>query len=230
VDRAGAQHDALGADIEPLVVDAGPNPRGTTRVDEHPVHGGAAEDPQIRALARRLQVGVVGRDPGAVVRVEPELRDPGGVGRVVVFAPRMSEAERSIRERVVGRPPRLARQALHRDRPVRTVVGPVAEVGVVLHPLQVREHVGVRPTWASGRRPAVVVVRYGAERHHPVHRRTSAEAAPPHVRPRLLGSAAPRREPPPLERTARRLIQRPPAVEAALLRWRFACPPVGSGL
>ena len=230
MDRAGAQHDALGTDIEPVVLDAGPNAGGTTRLDEHPVHSGAADDTQVRALARRLQVGVVGRDPGAVARVEPEWRDPRGGGRVVVFAPRIAESERSIRERVVCRPPRFARQALNRDRPVRPVVGPVAEVGVALHPLQVGEHVGVRPTWASGRRPAVVVVRYRADGHHPVHRRTAAEAPPPHMRPRLLGAGAPRLEPPPLERSARRLVQRPPAVEAAQLRRRLARPPVRTGL
>jgi hypothetical protein len=143
VDRAGAQHDALGTDVEPVVLDAGPNAGGTTRLDEHPVHSGAADDTQVCAPARRLQVGVVGRDPGAVARVEPEWRDPRRGGRVVVVGPRIADAERSVRERVVCRPPPFARQALNRDRPFRAVVRPVAEVGVALHPLQVGEHVSV---------------------------------------------------------------------------------------
>ena len=44
MDRAGAQDDALGTHIDPVVVDADPNAGGATRFDEHPVDGGVAED------------------------------------------------------------------------------------------------------------------------------------------------------------------------------------------
>ena len=118
MDRARAQDDAPGPDVYPVVPDTDPDPDGAARFDEHPFDGGTADDPQIRPLACRLQVRVVGRHAGPVTRVEAEGRDARSRGRVVVLAPWVPEPERSVRQRVVGRPPRLARQALHRDRTV----------------------------------------------------------------------------------------------------------------
>ena len=194
VDRAGAQHDALGPHFDPVVADTDPNADRAAGFDEHALDGGAPDDAQIRPLACRLQVRVVGRHARAVTGVEAERRDAGGRGRVVVLGPWMPDPQGSIRERVVGRPPRLARQALDRDRPVCPVVGPVAEVGVALHPPQVRKHVGIGPTGAPEGGPAIVVVGHRAEGHHPVHGRTAAEAPPSHMRPRILGPRAPRLE------------------------------------
>ena len=119
---------------------------------------------------------------------------------------------------------------LDRDRTVHTVVGLVAEVGVALHPPQVGQHVGVRPPRAAERRPAVVVVRNGTEGHHAVDRRGAAKAPAAQVRPRLLYAGAARLQALPLERRARRLVERPPAVDAAQLHGGLARTPVRPGL
>ena len=109
MDRAGAQHDALGAHVDPIAPDADPDAGRPAGLDDHAVDGGIADDPQVRTPARGLQVAVVGRDAGAVPRVEAERRDARGRGRVVVLAPRIAESEGGVGERVVGRSPRLAR-------------------------------------------------------------------------------------------------------------------------
>ena len=230
MDRAGAEHHATGANVDALPADAGPNAGGAARFDEHLVHKRRAEDPQVCALACRLQVRIVGGDPGTVARVEAERRHAGGGGSVVVLAPAVSEPEGRFGERVVGRPPLVAGHPLDRDRTVHTVVGPVAEVGVALHPPQVGQHVGVRPPRAAERRPAVVVVRNGTEGHHAVDRRRAAKAPAAQVRPRLLDAGAARLEALPLERRARRLVERPPAVDAAQLHGGLARTPVRPGL
>ena len=131
--------------------DAGPNAGGAAPLRRAPCpQVAAAEDPQVCALACRLQVRVVGRDPGTVARVEAERRHAGRGGSVVVLAPAVSEPEGRLGERVVGRPPRRRGAAAATGiGPSITVVGLVAEVGVALHPPQVGQHVGVRPPGAA---------------------------------------------------------------------------------
>ena len=38
VDGAGAQHDVLGVDLDPVAVDAHPHAASPPRLDQHPVH------------------------------------------------------------------------------------------------------------------------------------------------------------------------------------------------
>ena len=80
MDRAGAQDDAPGPDVDPVVPGTDPDPDGTARFDEHPFDGGAADDPQIRPLACRLQVRVVGCHAGPVTALRPNGETPVAVG------------------------------------------------------------------------------------------------------------------------------------------------------
>ncbi len=120
VDRPGAQdHLARARGVWTSAADAHPHARWraggcppSQRLDQR-----AADDRQVGAAAGRLQVAVVGGHAPPVDAVDRVGRRAGPVGRVVVLAPAVAQAQRGLAQRAVHAAPGLERRAVDRDRP-----------------------------------------------------------------------------------------------------------------
>ena len=148
----------------------------------------------------------------------------------MIVGPRVAESGCGVGQAEVDCTPSSGILAHHRDRPGIAVIRTVAEVEILLHPPQVRQHVGVRPPRAPSGCPAVVVVGHRPNGDHPVDRRRPAGAPTAQVRAHLLPSGPPRPESLPHEVSARVGVQRPPEVQAPQLARGVGRPPVGARL
>ena len=143
VHRARAEHDLAGLDRRPLAVEAHAHADRSTAIEEHSIDEGVADDPQVRTVARRLEVRVVRRDPLLADRIAVDRvgRHALTSRRVVVGAPAVAGAERRIAQRSIDRAPPLLRDAEDRHRPVDAVPRIAAEVVLGLEPAVRGQHV-----------------------------------------------------------------------------------------
>ena len=164
VDGAGAEDDLAAGD--PLLAGGRPHHdvRGAAALDHDAVDERAADDRQVRAAPRGLEIAVGGRHAAVRPGVDGIRRDAGRSGCVVVVGPRLAQIGRGLREGTVDGAPLLHRQSPDRDRSAAAVVRRVAEVEVVLQAHVRGQHVGPRPARAAERRPPVEVVGQGADR------------------------------------------------------------------
>ena len=141
MNRAGAQDDAAGPDLDPLPVDACPHPHRTSRLDQnlvdvvHPL-------PQFSEIAEPAQVAIVGFLVARAATRADAVRREAGAGRgVVVKAPPVADLRCGRGECVVGGIEVLAAEPQHGDRSVGAVIWRVAEVEIAFKPAPVREDV-----------------------------------------------------------------------------------------
>ena len=121
MDRArGEDHLADGARRKRLAVDL-----DLDAADMRPIalelelrHQGVADDREVGATARRLQVAVVGRDADPRAAVDRIGQAPVPFGRVVVLAPAVTEPDGRLFQRAIHRPPVGDGRAIDRDRPL----------------------------------------------------------------------------------------------------------------
>ena len=152
------------------------------------VHERPCLDGQVVARHRRVQVRARRAEPPAAVDVAVELGEALLAVAVDVAGERVAGLLHGLEEGAEQRV--LGGAALEHERPVVAAVL-VATGEAVLHPLEVRQAVGVVPRLHAGvGRPAFVVHRVAALEDHPVDRRRPAEhlaagvvhAAPVHER------------------------------------------------
>ncbi len=181
-DRLAADHDADGA--RPLEDDA---------LDER-----VAAHLEVRPRHRRMEVRARRAQAAAAVDRPVELREALLPVAVHVVGERIARLLHRVEERVEER--RRRRSALEHERPL--AAAPLVGAGeAALHPLEVRQAVGVVPRGhARVGAPALVVERVAALEDHPVDRARAAE----HLAARVV-------DPPPVHvRLGLRLV--PPVV------------------
>ncbi len=141
---------------------------------------------QVRTIARRFEIAVVGRYASSRRAVDRQRRNAGRVGRVQVGVPRVTEVEAGVQQRLIDLAPLRDRRPVDCDRAAVAVVEGVAVVEVVLQLVHRRQQLFARPARAALLGPAVVVVQHPAMGHLPVDRRAAAHPAPTVVEPWLL--------------------------------------------
>ena len=99
-------------------------------------HQGMADDGEVGAAARRLEVAVVGRDADAGAAVDRIRRRAGSLGRVVILAPAVAETDGGVFQGAIDRAPVGDGRAIDRDRAGLAVIGRVAEIDVGFQPLK----------------------------------------------------------------------------------------------
>ena len=111
-------------------------------LEEHPSHEGVALHAEVGTVAVGVEVGHGGVDAHAVDRVE---RDEAVARPLGVHIDLLGEAELGAGgEEGAGNGPRVGRTP-HRDGPVAAMAILIAEVEVLLQPLEERQHLVVRP-------------------------------------------------------------------------------------
>src|SRR5712692_9240244 len=115
MDRARAEDDLAPFDIAPFVSDSYAHSSRIRAVKVDAINQRVTDYLEIGAVARRLQVGVVGRDAYAVAAVDRIRRHAGARGRVMVVGPSVAERDCGVGQRLVNRAPALARRAVDRD-------------------------------------------------------------------------------------------------------------------
>src|ERR1700722_2569239 len=122
MDRAGAQDDFAALDVGPSIARAHANSHRALAVKLDAVDQGVADDAEIRTLARRFEVAVVGRDARVVAAVH-RIRRHSGAGRsVVVLAPSVALVEANVAQRAVGAAPSILRRAPDWNRAAASVI------------------------------------------------------------------------------------------------------------
>src|SRR6266851_1004409 len=218
MDRACAEDDLAPFDIAPFVSDSYAHSNRSRSVETDAIDQRVTHYLEIGAVARRLQVCVVGRDAYTVAAVVRVRRHAGARGRVMVVGPSVAEPDCGVGQRLVDRAPALARRAMDRDWSAAPVISKISEVLVVFEFYKRRQDLHARPSRASGSGPDVEIFQRRANRDLTVDRGTAAHPAPAPVDNRTLASGAigPERGP---------LILRKPAddragVRDAHLPWR----------
>ncbi len=173
VDRAAAHDDLAGAHLlhpgTPGVLDA--DRPGS--VEENPGHQGAADHLQVGAAHHRVQVGPRRAEPPSPVDVPVERGEALLPVSVDVGGQRVARLPHRLEERTEQRAGRWP--ALEYQRPLPATVG-VGAGQAGLHPLEVRQAVGVVPVGhARVGRPALVVERVAPLEDHPVDAGRAAE-------------------------------------------------------
>ena len=191
VERAAAQHHLAGLDALEVAATAGGvlDAGGAGAVEQDPVGERPRHHGEVRPVHHRVQVGACRAEAATAVHVAVELREALLAVAVDVVGARVAGLHGRVEERVEQRV--VGRAAFEHQRPVVPAVGRVGVGEAVLHPLEVRQAVGVVPRLHAGvGGPALVVERVAALEDHPVDRAATAEhlaagvvhAAPVHVR------------------------------------------------
>src|SRR5260370_18394551 len=131
MDRAGAEDDLAPFDIAPFVSDSYAHRNRIRSVEIDAIDQRVTDNREIGAVARRLQVCVVGGDAYAAAAVDRIRRHAGARGRVMVVGPSIAQRECGVRQRLVNRAPTLARRAVARDWSAASMIGELSEVLVV---------------------------------------------------------------------------------------------------
>src|SRR6266849_4394609 len=190
MDRACAEDDLAPFDIAPFVSDSYAHRNRIHSVELDAIDQCVTDDREIGAVARRLQVGVVGRDANAVAAVDRVRRYAGTRRRGMVLGPSVAERDCRIGQRLVNRAPALARRTVGRDWSAASMIGELSEVLVVFEFYKRRQDLHARPSRASGSGPDVAILRRRANRDLAVDRGTAAHPAPAPVDNRTLAIGA----------------------------------------
>src|SRR4029079_8640462 len=125
---------------------------------------GIADDPKIVAVARRLQIAVIGGNAASGLAVDGVRRDAGTLRRVLVVVPAIAEAKSCLAQRTVDVSPIWYRRAIDRNR-TRVAVPPrVRKILVGLELAEIRQHRLPSPALAAPRFPTIEIVRHCADR------------------------------------------------------------------
>ena len=154
------------------------------------LHQGIADNPQILAAARGLQIAVIGGDAAPGLAVDGVGRNAGSGRCVVVVAPAIAETQRGLTQRAIDISPIRHRRAIHRDRAAIAVIGRIPEILVGLQLAEPGQHRVPSPPLAATGLPAVEVIGHRADRDLTVDGRTAAHGAtaPQQTRRLPLGS------------------------------------------
>ncbi len=145
------------------------------RIDQRLAH-----DRQVGPMPRRFEIAVVGRDAQARAAVDGIGRGAGALGRVVILAPAVAQADRSLHQGPVGGPPILDRRAIDGNGPVLAVIGPVAKVHIAFELAEVGEDLVPAPAARALGFPVGEILGDAADGDLPVDGRAAADcpAAP----------------------------------------------------
>lgn len=143
-------------------------------LEGNPFDQGVADDAQIAAGAGRFEIGIVGGNPAAGFGVDGVRRGAGAGWRVMVFAPAIAQPDECLAQRPIDVAPVGDRRAIHRDWAVIAVIRGIGEVLVGFEFAEIGQHRVPFPAGAAGRRPAVEIIRHGANGDLAVDRRTAA--------------------------------------------------------
>jgi hypothetical protein len=197
MDGAGTENYIMGrARRAGLAVHADPDAAGVQPVafKGDGVDQGIADDVEIGAATRRLQIAVIGGDPQSGLAVDGIGRDAGAGRRVVILTPAIAESERGRAQRPVDIAPIRDRSSIHRDRTAITVIGRVGEILVGFELAEIGQDLVPRPARAARGRPAVDVVGHGADGDLAVDRGAAAHGAAAPEQQRLLPLGPSRQE------------------------------------
>ncbi len=195
MDRAGRQnhlaahpHHLLGAPA-----DRHPHPRRVRPVALHLQrrHQRLADDLEIAAPPRGLQIAVVGRHPAPGDAVDRIGRGTSAGRRVMVLAPAIAEADGGLHQRPIHTPPRLRRRPIDRDRAGVAVIRRVAEIPIGFQFAERRQHRVPAPPRTARLFPAREIVGHRADRDLPVDGGTAAHPSAAPQQFRLLRLRAP---------------------------------------
>src|SRR5260221_10348335 len=96
MNRARTENDFAAPDALPSLARAHPQRNRATPIELDAVHQGIADDFQIATAACRLEVRVISRDARVVAAIHRVGRNAGPLGRVVIRAPSVAEAQAPI--------------------------------------------------------------------------------------------------------------------------------------
>src|SRR5439155_4374472 len=145
---------------------------GASARDDDPAHVAVGAQGEVRARARRLEVGDVRRDPRTSHPVHRDGADAGRARLVVVVTALEAHALATGDEAGLHGVPFVFGPARDRDRPVVAVPGTITELEIALDGVQAREEVVPAPTGG----PLLDVLGFGPERDPAVRRRRPAHA------------------------------------------------------
>ena len=145
-----------------------------------------ADDVEIVAAARRLQIAVIGGDAASSLAVDGVGRDAGPRGRIVVVVPAIAEAERGLAQRPVDVAPIRHRSAIDRDRAANCRDRPRPENSCRSRACRNTAASPSHPQPVAALRfPAIEIVGHGADRDLAVDGGAAAHGAAAPQQPRL---------------------------------------------
>src|SRR5216684_2423434 len=190
MDSAGAEDDLAPFDIAPFVADSYAHSNRIRSVEIDAIDQRVTHYLEIGAVARRLQVCVVGRDAYAVAAVDRIRRYAGARWCVMVVRPSVAERDCGVGQRLVNRAPALARRTVDRDWSAASMISELSEVLVVFEFYKRRQDFHARPSNASGGGPDVEIFQRRANRDLAVDRGAATQPAPAPVDNRTLAIGA----------------------------------------
>jgi hypothetical protein len=157
---------------------------------------GVTHNLEVRAMASRFEVGVVGGHALAVAAVNRPATDPaGGAGSVGVITPRVPKAEAGLTQCLVNGTPCFHGRTVDRDGTALAVVGRLGEVVVVFQLDEVGQDLVAGPTRAALCGPEIEVFEQAADGDLAVDGRTASQPTAPPVGFGRLPFGAARHEP-----------------------------------
>ena len=190
MDRAGCEDHLRGTELHDFARPPAGDSASAAVLDEHPLDEGLTVDRQVAALARGLEVAVVGGHALAVAAVVRVGRDARRAGRVVIGLPDVAEAECRVAEGDIERVEIVGSGPGDGNRPAAAVVVGAGEILIVLEPDEQWQHVCVRPATASLRRPFVEILDRRPNGEQSVDRRAAPHSAATQIGRGLLSGSA----------------------------------------
>src|SRR5918994_6153635 len=142
------------------------------------VDHGIADDRQVGAVARRLEVSVVDRDAQALGVVDRVGRHAGSLRRVVVVAPAVAQRHRRFHQGAVDVAPLRDGRAIDRDRAALAVIGRVTEIDIAFQPAEVGQDLRPAPALGAVADPVFEILGNAADGDLAVDGRAAADRAP----------------------------------------------------
>jgi hypothetical protein len=152
-----------------------PQACGTRPEELDTIHQGIHYDGEVGTLPRRLQIGIIRRDPPPVAHIHRPGRDAGALWGIMIVDPALPEIECCVPEGTMEGLPRRKGRSIDGNGTPTAVVRMIAIVKIVFQAAEGGQHLRERPAPTAALRPEIEIFgnapdgRQGIDRRTPAH-------------------------------------------------------------